>query len=191
MKKRSIAAVVLAAAVCATASIDAQTKSADKPFAVGGKVNIQLEGGEYEVRAAADNHVRITMSGNTGNATVEVTVAGMQANASVKNTPHSNFRAVIEVPKTADIVIRLTGGDLTVGGITGNKDIEATAGDVKISAGNPDDYASLDASVKVGDLSTGPFNAKTSGFISKNATWTGKGKYKLHASLGAGDLKLR
>ena len=109
----------------------------------------------------------------------------------MKNTPHSNFHALIEVPKMADIVIRLSGGDLTVGGITGNKDIEATAGDVKIAAGNPDDYASVDASVKVGDLSTGPFTGKKSGFISQNVTWAGKGKYKLHASLGAGDLKIR
>jgi len=47
----------------------------------------------------------------------------------------------------------LTGGDLDVEEITGSKDIEATAGDVKIAAGNPNNYSKVDASVKVGDLS--------------------------------------
>ncbi len=188
--KTQIIVAVTAAALGSGALIHAQTKSADKAFVAGGKVTIQLDGGEYIVRAAADNHVRVTLIGNTGNATADVTVAGSQANVSVKNTPHSNFKAVIEVPKTADLVVRLSGGDLGVEGIIGNKDIEATAGDLKIEAGSPNDYASVDASVRVGDLSAGPFG-EAKGFLSKSVAWTGAGKYRLHAKLGAGDLKLR
>jgi hypothetical protein len=185
------AAAVAAVAVLGPALAHAQTKNVDKPFVSGGKVMIQLEGGDYEVRAAADNHVRVTLTGNTGNTTVDVAIAGRQATASVKNTPHTNFKCVIEVPKAADLVIRLTGGDLDVAAITGNKDIEATAGDVDIAAGSPNDYASVDASVKVGDLSPGPFGEAKGSFLSKSVNWTGKGKYKLHATLGAGDLKLK
>ena len=166
--------------------------TADKPFVAGGSINIQLEGGEYEVRAAADNHIRVTFSGRVGNAVADVATNDRRADIKISKTPRSgNFRAVIEVPKTSDLVLRLTGGDLTVTGITGNKDIEATAGDVKIDAGNPADYASVDAAVKVGDLSGGPFGGAKGEFISKSLNWSGKGKYKLHAKLGAGDLKLR
>jgi hypothetical protein len=166
--------------------------NADRPFVSGGRVNIQLEGGEYEIRASADNHIRVTMSGNVGKAVAEVTTKEKQADVKVKNTPNfGNFHAVIEIPKISDIIVRLSGGDLTVGSFTGNKDIEATAGDVKIDAGSAADYGSVDAAVKVGDLSGGPFGKATGEFISKSLNWSGKGKYKLHATLGAGDLKLR
>ena len=191
MTSRAIAVAAVAAALAVPALIHAQTKSADKAFAGGGKVDIHLDGGDYDVRAAADNHVRVTMSGNTGSATVDVTIAGTHADVSVRNTPHSNFRCVIEVPSVSDVAIRLSGGDLTVGEIAGSKDIEATAGDVKIGVGNPDSYAKVDASVRVGDLSTGPFGGKQGGLVSQRLTWSGNGKYTLHASLGAGDLKLK
>ena len=53
--------------------------TADKPFVAGGSVNIQLEGGEYEIRAAADNHLRVTFSGNAGNAVADVSTNDRRA----------------------------------------------------------------------------------------------------------------
>ena len=95
------------------------------------------------------------------------------------------------MPKVSDVAIRLSAGDLEVGVIAGSKDIESTAGDVRIAVGELDDYGKVDASVKVGDLSPGPFGgSKKEGFVSQSVNWSGKGKYTLHASLGAGDLKL-
>jgi hypothetical protein len=178
------AALALLLATAAVAPVD-------KAFISAGKVDIHLDGGEYEVRAASDNHVRVTMTGNTGNAIVDVAIAGTHADVTVKNTPHSNFRCVIEVPKVSDVAIRLSGGDLTVGEIIGSKDIEATAGDVKIASGDPNSYSKVDARVRVGDLSGGPFGGAQGGFLTKTVNWSGKGKYTLHATLGAGDLKLR
>jgi hypothetical protein len=191
MTIRILTATVIAAAIAIPTLIQAQARTADKPFVSGGKVRIELDGGEYEVRANADNHVRVTLTGNIGNATVAVNIAGTQADVRVKNTPHSNFRCVIEVPKVSDIVVRLSGGVLDIQEITGNKDVEATAGDLKIAAGSPDNYARVDASVKIGDLSAGPFGAKKGGFLSQSLNWSGRGQYSLHATLGAGDLKLR
>src|SRR5262249_30175390 len=149
------------------------------------------DGGEYDIRAAADNHVRVTLSGNTGNTAVDVAITGKQATVGVKNTPHSNFKAVIEVPKVADLVVHLTGGDLNVGAVTGNKDISATAGDVRIEVGSGADYASVDAAVRIGDMKTGPFGGGSSGLLGHELKWTGKGKYTLRARLGAGDLNLK
>jgi hypothetical protein len=187
--RRALAA--FAVAITVPALVHAQTKTADKAFVAAGKVDIHLDAGDYEVRAAPDNHVRVTMTGNTGNATVEVVVAGAHADVTVKSTSHTNFKCVIEVPKVSDVAIRLSAGDLNVGEISGSKDIESTAGDVRIAVGKSDDYAKVDASVKVGDLSAGPFGgSKKEGFISQSVTWSGKGKYTLRASLGAGDLKL-
>ncbi len=165
--------------------------NADRAFIAGGSVNLSLESGEYDVRASADNHIRVTFSGNVGGAVAEVTTNQAHADVKVKNTPRNNFHAVIELPKTSDIVLRLTAGDLTVRALTGSKDIETTAGDVKIDVGSAADYASVDATVTVGDMNAGPFGDPRGTFLTKTLKWTGKGKYRLHAKLGAGDLSLR
>ena len=69
--------------------------------------------------------------------TADLSTAGTRVTLAVKNTPHNNFNAIIEVPKTSDFVLRLIGGDLEVAAITGNKDFASQAGDVGIAAGNP------------------------------------------------------
>src|SRR5262249_43773354 len=176
--RRALAAFAVAIAV--PGLLHAQTKTADKAFVTGGKVDIHLDAGDYEVRAAPDNHIRVTMTGNTGSAAVEVGVAGAHADVTVKDTSHTNFKCVIEVPKVSDVAIRLSAGDLNVGVIAGSKDIESTAGDVRIAVGKLDDYSKVDASVKVGDLSPGPFGGnKKEGLISQSVNWSGKGKYTL------------
>jgi len=191
MKMRALAVVTLAGAVALPALMHAQAKSADKAFVSGGKVDIHLDAGDYDIRAAADNRVRVTMTGNTGSASVDVTVAGTHADVTVKNTPHTSFHCVIEVPKVADVAIRLSAGDLKVEEIAGSKDIEATAGNVTIAAGNANGYSKVDASVKVGDLSAGPFGEAKGAFISKSVNWSGPGTRTLRASLGAGNLTIR
>ena len=94
------------------------------------------------------------------------------------------------MPGTADLVARLAGGDLDIAAVVGNKDIDLKAGDVTISAGPPNDYSIVDATVKVGDLDGGPFGS-ADGNLSHHLAWSGHGKYTLRANLGAGDLRLR
>jgi hypothetical protein len=190
MRSAAIALVSLTSVFAVSAISIAQDKSADKLFVSGGKVDIHLDAGDYEVRAASDNHVRVSMSGRTGNATVDVAVDGKHADVTVRSTSHTNFKCVIEVPKVSDVAIRLSAGDLRVGPITGSKDIESTAGDVQVSVGNPDDYGSVDAHVSVGDLSGGPLGSADGQFITKSLKRTGKGFRTFRVHLGAGDLKL-
>ncbi len=182
--------VVVAGAVLAPSAARAQSKSADKAFVSGGKVDIHLDAGDYDVRAASDNHIRVTMSGTTANATIDVTVDGKHADVTVRNTSHTNFTCVVEVPRVSDVAIRLSAGDLTVGPLTGSKDVESGAGDMKIAVGNPADYASVDASVRVGDLSGGPFGSADGGFVAHSIKKNGTGTRTFRAHLGAGDMKL-
>jgi hypothetical protein len=72
----------------------------------------------------------------------------------------------------------------------GNKDIESYAGNVDIVTGDAKDYASVDASVKAGDINAGAFGEAQSGLF-RRLTWSGTGKYTLRASLTAGNLTLR
>ena len=150
---------------------------------------MQLDGVNYTIRAAATDQIRVSFGGNLGNATAELATNGAHANVVVKDTPHSNFQATIEVPKTADVVLRLAAGNLEMAAISGNKDIESQAGNVEIAVGSPTDYASVDASVGLGNLAGGPFGASGS-VLSQHLTWSGPGKYTLRAKLGAGNLEL-
>jgi hypothetical protein len=207
MKSTASFAMLVAAAFCASACRQAQNTAdttgktgeavvagkaavAERAFVAGGSIDMKLDGGGYEVRPAADNGIRVTLSGNTGNAKVELTADGTHANVSVKDTPHSNFHATIEVPKAADLVIRLTGGELVMAAITGNKDIESYGGNMKIAVGDPNEYSSVDASVKAGDIDAGAFGESRSGLF-PHFTWSGPGKYTLRAQLGAGNLVIQ
>jgi len=161
---------------------------ADKPFAAAGSIEMNLEGGDYTVQTSSDDHVRVSFAGNIGTATADLAVTGTHATLAVKNTPHNNFRATLEVPATSDLNIHLSGGNLSIGKITGNKDINSTAGNVKMAIPSANEYASVDASVKAGNLDAGPFGNSSSG-VMPHLNWTGSGKYTLHATLGAGNLK--
>jgi len=163
---------------------------ADKPFASGGRIHVELDGGSYAVRPAADEHIRVTFSGNVGKARAELTTEGAQAHVGIKDTPSSNFQATIEVPAAADLEIRLSGGTLEIAAISGNKDIESTAGNVDIAVGDPDEYSSVDGSVKAGDIQAEVFGGSRSGLLQR-FTWSGRGTYTLKASLGAGNLTIK
>ncbi len=162
----------------------------EKPFASGGKIEMQLSAGGYTVRPGDGNAIRVTLGGNVGATKVEVTTGDAQASVSVKETPNNNFQATIDVPRSADLVIRLTAGDLKVEAIGGNKDIESYAGNVDIVTGDSKDYASVDASVRAGDIKAGAFGESQSGLF-RSLTWSGTGKYTLRARLTAGNLTLR
>ena len=191
MTSRASVVMLLVAGFCAS-GLQAQNQGgvSEKPFVSGGKIDMQLSGGGYEIRPAVDNKIRVTLGGNAGSASVGIAVSGTHANLVVKDTPRSNFKATIEVPKAADLVIRLSAGELLMSAITGNKDIESTAGNIEIAVGDPGEYSSVDASLKAGDINAGVFGGSKSGLF-PHFSWSGKGKYTIRARLGAGNLTLR
>lgn len=189
-RRSSAFAVLLAAGLAASAAyVQAQGNVTEKPFASGGRIDVQLDGGEYEIRAAADNRIRVTLNGSVGGAKVELAAAGTQGTLKITNTPHNGFRAVIEVPKAADLIVRLSAGNIAIGAIAGSKDVESYAGNVKIVVPDANQYSSVDAAVKAGDIDANVFGGSKSGLF-QTFKWSGKGKYTLRAHLGAGNLEL-
>ncbi len=196
IKTSGLVALLLLAGLSASACGDRQERAeatpvvVEKPFGAGGRVEMELDGGDYEIRPAADARIRVTLSRNVGQAKADVTIDGTAGRISVLDTPDGNFRAVIEVPSVTDLVVRLKGGNLLVAGVTGHKTVDSTAGNTEIHVGDPNDYARVDASVKAGNIETDAFGRSTSGLF-PHLSWTGPGKYVLQATLGAGNLELR
>ena len=184
----ALAATGFFIAVLIPSRLQAQTNPIEKPFVSGGRIEMHLDGGDYQVRPGDTNRIRVTLSGNIGNAKVVLNTNGTHADLAVTDTPHNNFHAVIEVPATSDLRIQLTAGNLTTGAIRGNKDIESHAGNAEITVGDPKDYAKVDASVNAGNIDAGVFGSSTGGLF-RSFKWSGPGKYLIHAHLGAGNLE--
>jgi hypothetical protein len=187
-------ALIVLASVSAVCSLQAQYGVTEKIFVSAGRIEMQLGGGSYTIKPASGTHIRVTVGDNAGRARIALTTNATRANLAVTDTPSNNFQATIEVPKTSDLIIRLSGGNLLLSGITGNKDIDSVAGNTEISIGNPNEYRSMEATVKAGELNVGAFSgAKTedSFGLLHRASWSGKGQYTLRANLGAGNLVLR
>src|SRR5579864_1545747 len=192
MKLAIMVAVFLAMSI-RPLSLGAQSTGspAEKDFVSGGRVEMTLESGDYNIRASSDNriHVRWNEASAKG-VRVRLTTNGKSADLRVENTPHNNFHATIEVPALTDVRIRLTAGDLSVSGIKGDKDIEANAGDLNISVGNSSDWGDVDASVTAGDVNAPAFHESRGGLF-RSLKWKGPGKYRLHVHVMAGDVNLK
>ncbi len=171
----------------------AQEKTAERAFAPGGRVWMDLSAGDYTIRAGRDDRVFVRAMANDAeqarNARVNIETTGSEARV-VTDGPHDNFRVTIEVPPRSDIQVRLSAGDLRVSGITGSKDISSWAGDVDIDVGRAADYASAHASVTAGNLHAAPFQATKEGLF-RSFSWKGPGRYTLDVRLTAGDVTLR
>src|SRR5262249_9697285 len=134
--------VALGLASCSSRPDQPQAVKVEKPFAAAGSIEMQLEGGDYVVRAAPDERIRVSFGANTGNAVADLATNGTHANLAIRDTPHNNFQATVEVPKAADLAVHLTGGNLAIAAITGNKEVDSKAGNVEISISNANDYGS-------------------------------------------------
>jgi len=186
--------IIVLGSIVAAASLQAQFGVNETVFVSAGRIEMQLGAGSYTIRPASDTHIRVIIGSESGRARVGITTNATRATVSVTDTPSQNFQATIEVPKISDLVVRLSGGNLVLSGITGHKDIDSVAGNAEISIGDPSDYDSMQATVKAGELNVGAFSgARTedSFGLLRRASWSGKGKYTLRANLGAGNLVLR
>jgi len=162
---------------------------AEKDFVSGGKVEMTLESGDYDIRASADNRIHVRWNDASG-ARVKLTTNGKSADLRVENTPNNNFHATIEVPALTDVRVRLTAGNVEMAGIKGDKDIAANAGNLNIRVGSSSDWGDVDASVTAGDVNAPAFKEATGGLF-RSFKWKGPGKYRLHVHLTAGDINLR
>jgi len=156
-------------------------------------LSIELSSGEYQIVASESDSIAVVYEEGRPEDQRKVQVqigSGHGQNYLKIAGPKSNFHAVIEVPRKTDLYVRMAAGDLRVGDVEGNKDIEVRAGSLELSALRPQDYAKADFSVRIGDVIAPIFKAAKSGLWRSFKTY-GPGKYKLHAHVGVGDLTLR
>jgi hypothetical protein len=159
----------------------------------GVPLRLYVRSGDVHVVGSDDDKITVDVAGKNAQQTDDVkhrlTVLENAAEFHLSGGPRNDFRITIQLPKNCDLYLRVPAGDVTVAGISGNKDIELHAGDLSIHVGNPGEYSHVDASVNAGNVEAAPFGESHSGLF-RSFKKSGSGKYRLHAHVGAGDLSL-
>lgn len=194
----AISTAILGTALVVSASSHAIRDSGtsatiERVFPQDGRIRMDLKAAEYDIVGRPDNRIRIEWSVRDADQLSRVRtradVSGRDASITTDGPDNKGLKFSIEVPARSDLVVRLTAGDLRIEDIRGNKDVELHAGDVRIDVGRAEDYHAVDGSVWAGDIHAAPFNVMKGGLF-RSFDWRGKGPYRLHAKLKAGDLRL-
>ena len=167
--------------------------SLERPFAPNGKIRMELSAGDYTISGSKGQRIHIRWSVRDADQLSRVhtraDVRGADASIATDGPSNNGLKFEIQVPDRSDLYVRMTAGDIRIEDIRGNKDVELHAGDVRIDVGRAEDYGSVDASVWAGDIKAEPFNTNKGGLF-RSFEWNGHGRYRLHAKLKAGDIRL-
>jgi|SRR5579863_1477166 hypothetical protein len=159
------------------------------------KLTLDLRSGDYHVVGSTAEKISVRTTGDHAEKgrDMSLTFKHMNSHAELRLTggaTNNGPTIQIEVPKSSNLIVRLPFGDLSIDGVSGDKDVEMHAGDLNIEVGDPASYAHVDASVGAGDINAGPFGESKDGLF-RSFEKSGTGRYRLHAHIGAGDLNLK
>ena len=162
-------------------------------FPSDGQIRMHIRSGAIRIMGSDEKKIQVHYSGKNADQRKDVRVSlktgGEVGELNISGGPHNEFKIEVGVPKSCELYLRIVAGEVEVTGITGDKDVELSFGDLTIEA-NPEDYAHVDASVYSGDLDAEPF-AISKGGLFRSFEKRGPGKYRLHAHVGAGELMLK
>jgi len=163
-------------------------------LASGTNLRLHLHAGDFRVVGSAAEKISVRVEGkNVEQAKkikIQVTRSDGAVDLKLSHVPKNELLVTIEIPKSTNLYARMRGGDLSVEGVAGDKDLELTGGDLTIQVGGPQEYSHVDLSVRFGDVSGAQFG-DPKGWLGNSVRKDGSGKYRLHAHVMAGDLVLK
>jgi hypothetical protein len=157
----------------------------------GSQMRMRFESGDITIAGSNRPMLRVTCESSYDRKAKSVSIVYEAGELRISGAPMGRIRFKIEVPRNTNLFIRSRHGDITISGVTGDKDIELRSGDVTIDTGNPADYKHADASVWAGNLEATPFAVDRDGVLKRFKRDSTTGKYSLHVRLWTGDLTLR
>jgi hypothetical protein len=109
----------------------------------------------------------------------------------IRGGPDREVHFRIEIPRSMNIRVRCSAGNLTISGISGDKDVELNAGNLTIDVGDAGTYRHAEGSVLAGNISASPFGVEHDGLFRSFTKDNPAGRYRLRAELLAGNLTLK
>jgi len=188
--------LIAPAAFCQTAqeTTNLGRQAFETSLASGANLRLHLRAGDFRVVGTDAEKISVRVAGknleHAKNIKIQVTRSDAAVDLKLSHVPKNELQVIIEIPRSTNLYARMRGGDLSVEGVAGDKDLELTGGDLTIEVGRPEDYSHVDLSVKFGDVSGSPFG-DPKGWLGNSVRKDGNGKYRLHAHVMAGDLILK
>ncbi len=191
----SLTSVALSQAADDPTHTYSQTATQTWDFAQGGKVELHLRAGDLRILPASDSRISIqyTMQSNhpdfIGKVKPEFDVKGSNATLRLEAPDNGNIDVELKVPEQTDLYVRVAAGDIIIGQIAGNQNVESHAGDILIRVPQQLNYGSVDASTHAGEISA-PFG-RGKGWIGNSIKYQGQGQYRVHVHTFAGDISFQ
>jgi hypothetical protein len=174
-----------------------ETHNDARDFAAGGMVHIRLNVGDLHIRRGDSNKIRLSYTvksrreNRVKEARVNFDVRGNDASLEfhVPTGGNTQIDVELEVPQNTNLDVHEKVGDLRVENVEGDKDLDLSVGDIRISNEHAG-YRLVNASAGIGDVN-GDGYGETSGWLGKTLKYRGEGKYELRAHVGVGDINLQ
>ena len=170
-----------------------KTEAQSWHFLPAGQVELRVRYGDVHILPVQDSQISITYTMHSNHSDFihkvdpRFEVTGSNATLMLKAPRNGAVDVDLKVPAHTDVYLRLSAGDVTLGAIEGNKDVETHAGDIDIDVVREASYGPVDASTHAGDVAA-PFG-KPHGWIGNSLKYQGAGAYKIHAHTLAGDVR--
>lgn len=103
---------------------------------------------------------------------------------------NANLKVRIEVPKKTNLRFHMGAGEVSVDGVSGDKDVDLYAGQIRILATAGGIYRRVDASVDIGDVKASAFGVERGGFFRSFTRKLDTGEYRLRAHVMTGEIDL-
>lgn len=178
----------------ATETTNLQHQTFETNLAPGANLRLHLHDGDFRIVGSDSEKISVHVEGKNVEQAKHIRIQLKRSNGTVdlklSHVPKNELQVTIEIPRSTNLYARMRGGDLSVEGVVGDKDLELTGGNLTIQVGSPEDYASVDLSVRFGDVSGTQFG-DPKGWLGNSVRKDGNGKYRLHAHVMAGDLVLK
>ena len=163
-------------------------------LASGATLRLHLHDGDFRVVGADTDGLTVRAEGKHLDQARKIKIQevrdGDTLDLTLSHVPKNELQVTITIPRNTHLYARMRGGDLTVDGVSGNKDLALTGGDLTVGVGDPAEYAHVDLQVKFGDISGSQFGSPK-GTVGNSVLADGPGQYQLQAHVFAGDLMLK
>ena len=153
----------------------------------GHGISMSLRSGDITIAGTGAAVVRVTCTTRRDDSGY-LRLSFAAGHLTIRGGSNDDLHLNIEIPRSTNLIVRASAGNLTLSGVSGDKDIELNAGNLTIDVGNPADYRRAEASLLAGDLSAIVFGVSKGGLFRSFDQENPAGKYRLRAHLLAGNL---
>jgi hypothetical protein len=134
-----------------------QHQNFETNLASGASLRLHLHDGDFHIVGSDSQKISVHVEGKNVELAKRIKIELKRSDGAVdlklSHVPKNELQVTIEIPRSTNLYARMRGGDLSVEGVVGDKDLELTGGDLTIQVQSPEDYAHVDLSVRFGDVS--------------------------------------